>query len=61
MQHTLLTDERVARDSVFFEPHIASGSYRLVFFVRSFRRSLDEVPDGRGVRSTVGSIEADGF
>ena len=48
MQHALFTDERVARDSVFFEPHIPPGSYRLVFFVRGFRRNLDEAPDGRG-------------
>ena len=61
MQHALLTDERVARDAVFFEPHIPPGSYRPVFFVRGFRRSLDEAPDGRGVRSSVGSIEANGF
>jgi hypothetical protein len=47
MKHASFTDERVARDPAFFEAHIASGSYRPVFFVRSFRRSLDEAPDTR--------------
>jgi hypothetical protein len=61
VQHALFTEERVARDPAFFEPHIPPGPYCLVFFVRGFRRSLHEASDGLGVRSTVGSIEADGF
>ncbi len=61
VQHAFFTDERVARDSAFFEPHIPPRTYSLVFFVSSFRRSLDEVPYGRGARSTVMSTEADGF
>ena len=61
MQHACFTDERVARDPAFFEPHITPGSYCLVFFVCGFRRSLNEAPDGRRVRSSVGSIEANGF
>src|SRR5215203_7058732 len=61
VQHASFTHERVARDPIIFEPHITPGSYCLVFFVRGFGRSLDEDPDGLGVRSTVGSIEADGF
>jgi hypothetical protein len=61
VQHASFTDERVARDSVIFVPHITPGSYCLVFFVRGLRHHLDEAPDGRGIRSTVGSIEADRF
>src|SRR5215208_4144381 len=61
VQHASFTDERAARDSVIFVPHITPGSYCMVFFVRGLRHHLDEAPDGRGVRSTVGSIEADRF
>jgi hypothetical protein len=45
VHHPRFADERVARDPAFFEPHIPPGSYRLVFFVRDFRRSLDEASD----------------
>ena len=61
MQHPRFADERVAPDPISFEPHVPPGSYRLVFFVRGLGRSLDEAPDCRSVRSTVGSIEAHRF
>ena len=49
VKHACFTDERVARDPVIFEPHILSGSYCLVFFVRGFRCGMDELLHRRGV------------
>jgi hypothetical protein len=61
VHYASLTDERVARDSVIFEPHIPPGSHCLMFFMRGLRYRLDKAPDGRGVWGSVRSAEADGF
>jgi hypothetical protein len=50
MAASIFTDERVARDPFFFEPHIPSGSYGPVLFVRGFRYNTNKLLARRGVR-----------
>ena len=41
---TALDKGRVAKDAVFFDPHIPFRAHRGVFLVPGFHRSLDEFP-----------------
>jgi hypothetical protein len=61
MKYAFLTDERVARDLVFFEPHIPPGTYRPVFLLRGFGCGMDELLHCRGVRDATILPVIDGF